>query len=273
MDQGQQPQPPAPNLQDPSSEPVAPVSETPKPISESLGNDSEGVRKEQVEPSEKHNEFPKQKERRPDHNTTVRTAAKTLEAAGYPITERTIINWCRPTKDGAAQLDCAFDDKEKKYFITRESLEKVMVDLPKANPPQPLPNFPKEVQKNAERSSEFPNEEKENSEGAPKVSEAQAKFSETPPLNESSEDELRQLRRKVVEQEYTIAGQDKMVEQLQTGMDKLVDSFTRRLTETSETVGELKSEVKQLQGLLGSGDPSQSPQERREQPAEENGSN
>jgi len=60
-----------------------------------------------------------------------------------------------------------------------------------------------------------------------------------------------------------------MVEQLQTGMDKLVDSFTKRLTETSETVGELKSEVKQLQGLLGPGDPSQIPREGSERPVKE----
>ena len=145
-----------------------------------------------------------------------------------------------------------------------------MVDLPKSRPPQPLPDFPKKVRQNAESNSEFPNEDKGNAEDAPKVSETRDKFSETSPLNEPNEDELRQLRRKVVEQEYTIAGQDKMVEQLQKGMDKVVDSFTKRLTETSETVGELKSEVKQLQGLLGSGDPSQNRQERREQPTNEN---
>jgi len=150
MDQDQQPLTPLRNIEGSPSDPLTPTSEDPRPVSEPLGNDaetsgsnSEDDRNEQVPPSEKPTEFPKMKERRSDHNTTVRTAAKTLEAAGYPITERTIINWCRPAKDGSAKLDCAFDDKEKKYFITRESLELVMVDLPKAEPPQPLSNFPK----------------------------------------------------------------------------------------------------------------------------------
>ncbi len=243
---------------------MVPVSEAPKPTSESLGNDSEDVRKEQEEGSEKQTEFPKMKERRSDHITTVRTAAKTLEAAGYPITERTIINWCRPAKDGSAKLDCAFDDTEKKYFITRESLEQAMVDMRKANPPQPLPNF-----------SEVPKEPDTNSEGAPKVSEKEGSDSEngSGKINgsEDPQTELRRLRRQAIDDANKIEAKDTMIDEFQKGIEKLVDSFTERLSAQSESVGELKAEVKQLKGLLGSGNQDETIQGQR--PTDETESN
>ncbi len=59
------------------------------------------------------------------HTITVREAARVLENAGIPRTERSIINWCNPNQQGISRLDCYFEPNEKKYFITPLSVDRV----------------------------------------------------------------------------------------------------------------------------------------------------
>ena len=119
-----QPTTPFPKVEDLPTEPLG-------TDSENIKLDSEGVGNEEGKPSEEMLELPKLKQRTPAHGITVRAAAKGLETEGHPITGRTIINWCYPTKTGPAKLDCAWDESQLKYFITQESLDKVLADMPK----------------------------------------------------------------------------------------------------------------------------------------------
>ena len=248
MDQDAQPPTPFPNVATPPSEPIGTDSEITK-------STSEDVRNEPVEPSEKVEDFPKLKQRTPDHNTTIRSARELFEVSGYPITERTILNWCYPTTDHPAKLDCAWDGR--KYFINQESLEKAMADIPKAIPSQPLPKFQKELRQNSESNQELPKEQKETSEGAPKGSETQDNSSE-----EDRGAELRQLRRETLEQANTIIGKDKVIDTMQSGLEKTFESFTKTLKESSIEQGRLLAENEQLRNLLGDGVPARKPDMR-----------
>lgn len=77
-----------------------------------LPNDSEGF-----------GSFPNVSERKESHTLTVREVVRMFEAAGVARTERSIINWCQPNKNGIARLDNYFDPNERKYYITPQSVD------------------------------------------------------------------------------------------------------------------------------------------------------
>jgi hypothetical protein len=59
---------------------------------------------------------------------TVREAARIFEEAGAPRTERAITNWCNRNSRGVTRLDACYHEGERKYFITPESIERVVVE-------------------------------------------------------------------------------------------------------------------------------------------------
>jgi len=67
--------------------------------------------------------IPQVAERKENHTLTVRETARMFEAAGVARTERSIINWCQPNRQGITRLDCYFDPNERKYFLTPQSVE------------------------------------------------------------------------------------------------------------------------------------------------------
>src|ERR1017187_5746022 len=69
---------------------------------------------------------PQAAERKENHTLTVRETARMFEAAGVARTERSIINWCQPNRQGIARLDSYFDPNERKYYITPQSVEAVI---------------------------------------------------------------------------------------------------------------------------------------------------
>jgi hypothetical protein len=70
--------------------------------------------------------IPQGAERRDNHTLTVREVARMFETAGVARTERSIINWCQPNRQGIARLDSYFDPNERKYYITPQSAEAVI---------------------------------------------------------------------------------------------------------------------------------------------------
>jgi hypothetical protein len=46
-----------------------------------------------------------------------------FEAAGMARTERSIINWCQPNRQGISRLDSYYDPNERRYYITPQSVE------------------------------------------------------------------------------------------------------------------------------------------------------
>jgi len=43
-------------------------------------------------------------------------------------TERSVINWCQPNRQGIMRLDSYYDPNERKYYITPLSVEAVIQD-------------------------------------------------------------------------------------------------------------------------------------------------
>jgi hypothetical protein len=59
---------------------------------------------------------------------TIREAARIFEEAGVPRTERAITKWCNLNARGVARLACCYNEAERKYYITPESIERVTVE-------------------------------------------------------------------------------------------------------------------------------------------------
>jgi hypothetical protein len=75
-----------------------------------------------------------QKEKTEKHTLTVRQATRLFENAGVARTDRSIVNWCNANKHGISRLDCYFEPNERKYFITKESIDRAIEEeLAKAN--------------------------------------------------------------------------------------------------------------------------------------------
>jgi len=69
---------------------------------------------------------PQSAARNENHTMTVRESARLFESTGVARTERSIINWCQPNRQGIARLDSYFDPNERKYYITPQSVEAVI---------------------------------------------------------------------------------------------------------------------------------------------------
>ena len=75
--------------------------------------------------AEEFGKVPQVAERKENHTLTVRESARIFEVAGVARTERSIINWCQPNRQGIARLDSYFDPNERKYYITPQSVEAI----------------------------------------------------------------------------------------------------------------------------------------------------
>jgi hypothetical protein len=76
--------------------------------------------------TENFGKVPQVAERKENHTLTVRETARMFEAAGVARTERSIINWCQPNRQGITRLDSYYDPNERKYYITPQSVEAVI---------------------------------------------------------------------------------------------------------------------------------------------------
>jgi hypothetical protein len=65
---------------------------------------------------------------RAKYTLTVREAARLFERRNVARSERSITNWCTPNKDGLSRLACHFDPYDRRYWITPESVERVIAE-------------------------------------------------------------------------------------------------------------------------------------------------
>jgi hypothetical protein len=67
-----------------------------------------------------------QKEKTEQHTLTVRQVTRMLEDAGVARPERSILNWCHPTKYGVSRLACSYEPNERRSFITKDSVDRAI---------------------------------------------------------------------------------------------------------------------------------------------------
>jgi hypothetical protein len=99
-----------------SSENFGTVQNTSEPIGK-VRNDADAFRS-----------VPRISERKKNHSLTIRDVARLFETAGVARTERSIVNWCQPNRQGICRLDCYFDPNERKYYLTPQSVERVIAE-------------------------------------------------------------------------------------------------------------------------------------------------
>lgn len=172
--------------------------------------------------SEGFRSIPKAAERTENHTLTVREAAKLFEAAGVARTERSIVNWCQPNRQGISRLDSYFDPNERKYYLTPQSIERVIqeeIQRTKKTPePMASESFGK-VPKNAEMSQK-----------------AEAD-------SEVDSGRFKELERENLDLKIANRGKDMFIEQMQ----KERKGFFEQLLAANRKVGELETKLLKLE--------------------------
>jgi hypothetical protein len=167
---------------------------------------------------------PPASKRKENHTMTVREVARLFEAAGVARSERSIVNWCQPNRQGISRLDSYFDPNERKYFITPQSVdaaiteEKARASAKTPQPPESGEHF-RTVPKDAEA------EPRERKGGA-----------------ESESERTRELERENLDLKIANRGKDYLIEQMQ----KERTGFFDQLLTANRKVGELETRLLRL---------------------------
>ena len=164
--------------------------------------------------------LPQVAERKENHTLTVRETARMFEAAGVARTERSIINWCQPNRQGIARLESYFDPNERKYYITPQSVEAV-------------------IQEEVQRASKN---------GDASISETFGSAVQhlKHPGNTAVVDErkLQELERQIMDLKIANRGKDYLIGEL----NKERKSFFDQLLTANRTVGQLETKLNLLDG-------------------------
>lgn len=164
---------------------------------------------------------PQVAERKENHTLTVRETARMFETSGVARTERSIINWCQPNRQGIARLDSYFDPNERKYFITPQSVEVVIQE---------------ELQR-AKKSTEAPGSE---SFGRTVTHVKHSQNTNT--VKAVDERKVQELEREIRDLKITNRAKDMYIEQLKDERG----SFFEKLLSANRTVGQLEMKLHQL---------------------------
>jgi hypothetical protein len=167
--------------------------------------------------------IPQVAERKENHTLTVRETARMFEATGAARTERSIINWCQPNRQGIARLDSYFDPNERKYYITPQSVEAVIQE---------------EVQR-AKKSSQ-PGDSEGFGSGVTHVKHSSAAGGAARP-------DIEELKREVANLKLTNQVKDQFIQVLKTERFE----FIERLQNASRITGQLETKL----NLLDKGKP------------------
>ena len=167
--------------------------------------------------------------RKETHTLTVREVARLFEAAGVARTERSVTKWCQPNPHGLVRLDAYYDPNERRYFVTRQS-----VDAAIAEEKARQARFPVEPRAAAPNRPEPQSPEP----GGPGPSRT-----ETRPRS-SEPEAVEQLRRELRDLQITNRGKDYFIERLEKERDRML----QQVVEANRTVGQLETRLLQLEG-------------------------
>jgi hypothetical protein len=144
-----------------------------------------------------------------------------FEAVGVARTERSIVNWCQPNRTGIARLNSYFDPNDRKYYVTRESVERA-------------------IQEEIQRARKT-NEPSEAFGTVPNRSEKQKPASESTRTDERL---IRDMEREIADLKIANRVKDSFIEHLQNQADGILG----QLVESSRKNGELETRLLQLEG-------------------------
>lgn len=168
------------------------------------------------------------------HTLTVREVARMFEAAGVARTERSIVNWCQPNRQGIARLDAFFDLNERRWFITAQSVELAIQE---------------ELARSAKTAELVPHANEANSA-------AEDQIRDQPAAPENPSIEVKSLRQEIIDLKILNGGKDFFIEQLRKEREGLLE----QLVDSSRKLGELETRLLQLEspvGYVANGGPKQ----------------
>lgn len=165
-------------------------------------------------------------ERKENHTLTVREAARLFEGAGVARTERSIVNWCQPNRQGICRLDSYFDPNERKYYLTSQSVERV-------------------IQEEIQRAKRIPGPAA--SEGFGKVQKDAENLQKPLKVSEIDNERVKELERENLDLKIANRGKDFLIEQMQ----KERNSFFDQLLAANRKAGELETKLLQLGSSKG----------------------
>lgn len=206
-------------------------------ISEDNKKSSEGVPK----PSEKLRNisevFPKgATSRSPDHTLTVKDVLEELEQASVARTERSIINWLVKNKHGIARLDGYYDQEEHKWYITPQSVRRLIEEEQKK---RGVPfGKPSEDERN---SSEIL---RNGSEKLRNTSEFVPKQEETDPIEINKNKRINALERENYQLRVSNGASEHIIKHYEEVQAKMLDQIMGQ----SKQIGELETKLLQLEG-------------------------
>ena len=177
--------------------------------------------------SEELGKVPQPRDKSEYHTITVRQAARMLEDAGVPRTERSITNWCSPNRQGISRLDCYLEPNEKRFFITRQSIDRVAEEeLAKGKSVEDVPNASEDFRK------------------VPKVSETLNGGPHNLEEVSVGEDRMKELELKLRDAEITNRAKDMHIDR----QNEERNWFFEKLNEASRQIGVLETKLLQLEG-------------------------
>ncbi len=169
--------------------------------------------------------------RKETHTLTVREVARLFEAAGVARTERSVTKWCQPNPHGLARLDAYYDPNERRYFVTRQSVDAAIAEEKARQARFPVEPRPA----TANRPEPQPPEP-----GGPAPSRTETR----PRSSEPEPEAVEQLRRELRDLQITNRGKDYFIERLEKERDRML----QQVVEANRTVGQLETRLLQLEG-------------------------
>ena len=149
------------------------------------------------------------------HTITIREAVTSFDAAGVPRSERTLVRWCGRDARGMGRLDCVYDQNERRYLITPESIERAI-----------------EEEKTRAKSGR------------------EERVRTTAEAEEPATRNTPDLERELIETKATISWKDKLITQLGKDRERLfgeIGGMVDKLSEAHREIGRLETEVRLLQ--------------------------
>ncbi len=152
-------------------------------------------------------------EREELYTTTIREAVKLFEAAGVPRAERTLVKWCSRDATGIGRLDCQYDSNDRKYYITEESISRVIA------------------------------EEQQKANRKPAVEQTVDSEKGAAPVELPHTKEVRELELKLRDLEISNRAKDHVIDRY----EKEREAMLNQLTAASQKVGSLETELRRLE--------------------------
>jgi hypothetical protein len=180
--------------------------------------------------AERFGTVPKISERTEQHTLSVREVARMFENAGVARTERSITNWCHRDRNGVSRLDAYYDENDRRYFITPQSVERaIQEELAKGR-----------VENTARLVDAGDNDTSHD-----------VKQATQPHTTQHEEEErIRELERKIIDLEFLNRGKDQYIDLLKDERKQFGEErkeLVEKLVNSSRQIGTLETRLLQLE--------------------------